>query len=181
MDNIREILQILPQTQCEECGYKGCRPYAEAIQNGESIDLCAPGGEAVYDKLIALTNRVGEREKVRARYISPQKATIDQSVCIGCTKCIKPCPTNAIVGYKKQNHFVIASDCTGCGLCIDYCPVDCIDIAPDKMSHAGALSLSQSYRELYEKKGVTQAGLEKRDKVDLLSDIQAIISGGQDE
>ena len=34
-----QINAILPQTQCGQCGYPGCRPYAEAIADGDSINL----------------------------------------------------------------------------------------------------------------------------------------------
>ena len=177
--SVDQLLSALPQTQCEECGYQGCRPYAEAMVNGAEIDLCAPGGEQVYQQLKNITGREGDPEKVRERFIAPTKAEIDQSVCIGCTKCIKPCPTAAIVGFKKRNHFVIASDCTGCGLCVDYCPVDCIQLVSDEMSHSGALSLAKEYQLLYEKKQQSMAPertLKVKDKQDILRDIDDILS-----
>ncbi len=37
---------VLPQTQCGQCGYPGCKPYAEAIANGYEIYMCLPGGNA---------------------------------------------------------------------------------------------------------------------------------------
>lgn len=174
-----QVLVALPQTQCEECGYKGCRPYAEAVVNGEDIDLCAPGGEPVHQALQAITGRVGDSQKVLDRFVLPSKAVIDQSVCIGCTKCIKPCPTAAIVGYQKMNHFVVAVDCTGCGLCVDYCPVDCITLEHDDLSHKGALSLAHEYQSLYEKKKITdlEKSLEVKQKKDILKDIDDILSG----
>ena len=123
-DIVDQVLGVLPQTQCEECGFQGCKPYAEAIVNGADVDLCAPGGVSTYQAITGIMGRKGDISKVQNRYQPPRLAAIDQTICIGCTKCIKPCPTNAIIGYKKMNHFVIASDCTGCGLCVEYCPVD---------------------------------------------------------
>ena len=173
-----QVLDVLPQTQCEECGYKGCRPYAEAVISGEDVDLCAPGGVPVAQAIQVLTGREGSDQKVRDRFVPPSKAVIDQSVCIGCTKCIKPCPTAAIVGYKKKNHFVIAADCTGCGLCVDYCPVDCITLEHDHLSHEGALSLAHEYRSLYEQKqaGHLERTLAVKEKQDILKDIDDILS-----
>ncbi len=129
-----QINAILPQTQCGQCGYPGCRPYAEAIANeGEAINKCPPGGEsgiqALADLLdvepIPLDEEHGE-EKVKA------VAFIREAECIGCTKCIQACPVDAILGAAKQMHTVIASECTGCDLCVEPCPVDCIDMIPEK-------------------------------------------------
>ena len=176
-DELENILAVLPQTQCEECGYQGCRPYAEAIVSGEDIDLCAPGGEAVFHKLAAITKREGDLDLVKSRYQRPRLAKIDLEVCIGCTKCIKPCPTQAIVGAKKSNHFVIAADCTGCGLCVKYCPVDCITMEDDLLSYQGALSLADEYRALNEEKIAqqTQPSLQKKSSEQLKLSLQDIL------
>ncbi len=125
-----QINELLPQTQCGQCGYPGCRPYAEAIAGaGEAINKCPPGGEAGIKALAALLDveaipldaEHGE-EKVKA------VAFIREAECIGCTKCIQACPVDAILGAAKQMHTVIASECTGCDLCVEPCPVDCIDM-----------------------------------------------------
>jgi electron transport complex protein RnfB len=129
-----EINNILPQTQCGQCGYPGCRPYAEAIANGEAINKCPPGGEAGIQALadlldlevIPLDSEHGEVKPVKA------VAFIREAECIGCTKCIQACPVDAILGAAKQMHTVIASECTGCDLCVEPCPVDCIDMIPQQ-------------------------------------------------
>jgi electron transport complex protein RnfB len=121
---------LLPQSQCGQCGYPGCRPYAEAVAKGEAeINLCIPGGEATMLELADLLGRepaeMGEIvEKPKA------KARIDEKVCIGCTKCLQTCPVDAIVGATKQLHAIINSECTGCELCVSSCPVDCIHMVP---------------------------------------------------
>lgn len=177
MSSVEDILQLLPQTQCEECGYKGCRPYAEAMLEGEAVDLCAPGGEVVLDRLEKAIGRTGDREKVFERYKPPRLAYIDQDVCIGCTKCIAPCPTQAIVGTKKKNHYVLASDCTGCGLCVPYCPVDCIVMTEDSLSEEGKLSLSDAFRSMYDKKqaGHSERTLEKKDQGQLQAELAMLL------
>lgn len=128
---VEQIDAILPQTQCGQCGYPGCRPYAEAIaNNNEAINRCPPGGEATIHELadllgvepIPLDSEHGE-EKAR-----PTVAFIREDECIGCTKCIQACPVDAILGAAKLMHTVIAAECTGCDLCVDPCPVDCIDM-----------------------------------------------------
>lgn len=129
-----EINNILPQTQCGQCGYPGCRPYAEAIANGEAINKCPPGGEAGIQALadlldvepIPLDSEHGEAKPVKS------VAFIREAECIGCTKCIQACPVDAILGAAKQMHTVIASECTGCDLCVEPCPVDCIDMIPQQ-------------------------------------------------
>jgi electron transport complex protein RnfB len=120
---------ILPQTQCGQCGFVGCRPYAEAMATGEAdINRCPPGGDAVIKSLSELLGveakpldaENGEHSEI------PLLAVIDENTCIGCTLCIQACPVDAIVGAAKQMHTVIASECTGCKLCLPPCPVDCI-------------------------------------------------------
>lgn len=131
-----EINNILPQTQCGQCGYPGCRPYAEAIANGEAINKCPPGGEAGVQALadlldlepLPLDEEHGEAKKVTT------VAFIREDECIGCTKCIQACPVDAILGAAKQMHTVISSECTGCDLCVEPCPVDCIDMIAQEES-----------------------------------------------
>ena len=121
---------LLPQTQCTRCGFDACRPYAEAIAEGRAdIDRCPPGGDAGVAKLAALLGReVKPLDPSYGAFAPPQLAVIDESTCIGCTKCIQACPVDAIVGASKRMHTVIASWCTGCELCIPPCPVDCIEL-----------------------------------------------------
>jgi electron transport complex protein RnfB len=131
---VEQIDALLPQTQCGQCGYPGCKPYATAIANeDEQINRCPPGGESTIQALadlldkefIPLDDDVGE-EKPKA------VAIIREDECIGCTLCIQACPVDAIVGAAKQMHTVIESECTGCELCLPPCPVDCIDMVEIK-------------------------------------------------
>jgi electron transport complex protein RnfB len=128
---VDQIDSLLPQTQCGQCTYAGCRPYAEAIANGEAdINQCPPGGEAT---IIALSDLLDvEFKPLNAEHgevkTLPTIVRIDEQVCIGCTLCIQACPIDAILGAAKQMHTVIESECTGCNLCIAPCPVDCIHI-----------------------------------------------------
>lgn len=128
---VDQVDSMLPQTQCGQCSYPGCRPYAEAIVNGEAINKCPPGGQSTIEALadlldveaVPLDAEHGE-EQVKAI------AYIREDECIGCTKCIQACPVDAILGAAKQMHTVIESECTGCDLCVEPCPVDCIDMNP---------------------------------------------------
>jgi electron transport complex protein RnfB len=131
-DLASRIDALLPQTQCTECGYAGCRPYAEAIARGDAdIDQCPPGGDAGAATLAALLGREAKPlNPAFGRPRPPQAAVIDEATCIGCVKCIQACPVDAIVGASKLMHTVIAGWCTGCGLCLPPCPVDCIALVP---------------------------------------------------
>jgi electron transport complex protein RnfB len=128
MASAGDIDALLPQTQCTRCGYPGCKPYAEAIASGAAeINQCPPGGSTTIAALAELLHR-------EAIPLNPENgvegptlvAQIDESACIGCTKCLPPCPVDAIVGARKQMHTVISELCTGCELCVAPCPVDCI-------------------------------------------------------
>lgn len=129
---VDKIDAILPQTQCGQCGYPGCRPYAAAIAKGEAaINQCPPGGDA---GVRALADLLGvEYQPLNAKYGLPKPkavAVIDENLCIGCTICLQACPVDAILGAAKQMHTVIASECTGCELCVAPCPVNCIHMEP---------------------------------------------------
>ena len=122
---VEKIEAILPQTQCGQCGFPGCKPYAEAIAEGEvDINLCPPGGQEGVAKLADLLGR--EVKPLDAEEKPKQVAIIDEQTCIGCTLCIQACPVDAIVGAAKQMHTIIGSLCTGCELCLKPCPVECI-------------------------------------------------------
>ena len=122
---VEKIEAILPQTQCGQCGYPGCKPYAEAIAEGEAeINLCPPGGQEGVAMLADLLGR--EVKPLDAEEKPKQVAIIDEQTCIGCTLCIQACPVDAIVGAAKQMHTIIGSLCTGCELCLKPCPVECI-------------------------------------------------------
>jgi Na+-translocating ferredoxin:NAD+ oxidoreductase subunit B len=126
------IDRVLPQTQCAQCGFPGCRPYATAIARGEAdINRCPPGGEAGVQALAQLLGREAKPlDAQRGAEKPPQVVRIDEATCIGCTKCIQACPVDAIVGAPRLMHAVLEDECTGCELCIPPCPVDCIVIAP---------------------------------------------------
>ena len=133
---VEKIDALLPQTQCGQCTYPGCRPYAEAIARGDAdINQCPPGGETT---IIALADLLGRDPKPLNPEHGVEKAKrvaiIDEKVCIGCTLCIQACPVDAILGAPKLMHTVIEDECTGCDLCVPPCPVDCIDMVEIKVS-----------------------------------------------
>ena len=131
-DMVARIDALLPQTQCTRCGYTGCRPYAAAIAQGEAqINQCPPGGSATIAALAALLGKpVQALNPVHGVERPPLVAWIDESRCIGCARCLAPCPVDAIIGAAKFMHTVLAERCTGCELCLPPCPVDCIVMRP---------------------------------------------------
>ena len=133
---IAEIDSILPQTQCRQCGFAGCRPYATAIVEGlADINQCPPGGERGILKLAGLLGVSPKPLNTDHGVAKPRAvALINEQVCIGCTLCILACPIDAIVGAAKQAHTVISEECTGCELCIAPCPVDCISMVPPRVT-----------------------------------------------
>ncbi|RAW85939.1 electron transport complex subunit RsxB [Photorhabdus laumondii] len=130
---VENIDDILPQSQCGQCGYPGCRPYAEAVaNNGEMINKCAPGGEPVMLKISELLGIDPQPLDGDANLQNPARkvAFIDEENCIGCTKCIQACPVDAIVGATRAMHTIVEDLCTGCDLCVAPCPTDCITMIP---------------------------------------------------
>ncbi|MGX2947869.1 electron transport complex subunit RsxB [Frederiksenia canicola] len=123
---VEQIDALLPQSQCGQCGYPGCKPYAEAVANGDDITKCVPGGQPLVVKLadlmgVDVPDTNGETPETMV-------AIIHEEMCIGCTKCIAACPVDAIIGTNKAMHTVIADLCTGCELCVAPCPTDCIEM-----------------------------------------------------
>ncbi len=125
---VEQVNDLLPQTQCAQCGYTGCRPYAQAIVSADApINLCPPGGDDTVHRLAELLGK----EAVSLAELQPEGrsvAIIDEALCIGCTHCRSACPVDAIVGAHQLMHTIIESECTGCELCIAPCPVDCISL-----------------------------------------------------
>jgi len=131
---VEQVDKILPQTQCGQCTFPGCRPYAEAIVNGKAdINQCPPGGETTIIALADLLNREIKPLNPDNGIVKPKMvAVIREAECIGCTLCIQACPVDAILGTAKHMHTVIEAECTGCELCLPPCPVDCFDMVPLK-------------------------------------------------
>jgi Na+-translocating ferredoxin:NAD+ oxidoreductase subunit B len=179
--SVKAIDALLPQTQCGECGYSGCLPYAEALAQGKaSIDRCPPGGEATLKALGKLLGVATLPANIKTR--PPTLALIREAECIGCTKCIQACPVDAIIGSGKLMHAVIATECTGCGLCVEPCPVDCIELVAISKSmydkaHARRRFNAKQTRLLQEEREKQQAYQEKRKLVskstDAILDIKA--------
>ena len=126
---VEQIDAILPQTQCGQCGYPGCKPYAEAVAHGDAINKCVPGGTQTVEKIASLMGVEPPQEETDIP-LKPAKriAFIHEDMCIGCTKCIQACPVDAIIGAPKLMHTILRSECTGCDLCVEPCPTNCIEM-----------------------------------------------------
>jgi electron transport complex protein RnfB len=167
----QSIDALLPQTQCTRCGYAGCKPYAEAIASGEAqINQCPPGGTVTINALAKLLGRAPIPLNPANGVEGPALvAQIDENVCIGCAKCLPPCPVDAIVGARKRMHTVLADLCTGCELCVAPCPVDCIAMVPrESLTHASVEPPAQLNRERFEARNARIARRE-REQTELLN------------
>lgn len=140
---------LLPQTQCQRCGYAACRPYAEALADGKAdINQCPPGGSATIAAIAQLLGVATKPVDVNRGVEQPLRvAEIVEDQCIGCTKCIQACPVDAILGAAKRTHTVLTDLCSGCELCLQPCPVDCIVMrpAPFEWDNARASAARQRY------------------------------------
>lgn len=134
---IDQVENLMPQTQCGQCGYPGCRPYAKAVIEGDAINKCTPGGATTIKALAEILGRdLPDFNDDEDHNTIKQHAFIDEDACIGCTKCIQVCPVDAILGAVKLMHTVIQNECTGCEICIDSCPKDCIEMKPIQLKPA---------------------------------------------
>ena len=161
MSTAHDIDALLPQTQCTRCGYPGCRPYAEAIAAGAAeINQCPPGGAATIGALAALLERPALALNPANGTEGPQLvAQIDEETCIGCARCLPPCPVDAILGAQRQMHTVLFALCTGCELCIAPCPVDCITMVPrDSLTAAPPPPQRDANRARFEAHGARAGG-----------------------
>ena len=145
---VKLIDAVLPQTQCQRCGYADCFAYAQALaddcmdaggratqgavaDNSADLNQCPPGGDETIAALAQLLQRAPKQlNPIHGKHAPRAVAAIDEAVCIGCTRCILACPVDAILGATKLMHSVITEECTGCELCIPPCPVDCIVMVP---------------------------------------------------
>ncbi len=171
MISIDQINAILPQTQCGQCGYKGCKPYAEAIALGRAdIDQCPPGGdEGILELATLLELKTKPLNPEFGEHKPKHVAFIVEEDCIGCAKCIAACPVDAILGAAKLMHTVISAECTGCELCVAPCPVDCIEVKPLSiaLSPAQKSACKMTAMHRYEARNRRKAyeALEKAEKV----------------
>ncbi len=142
---------LLPQTQCTRCGYGGCSPYAAAIANGEAqINQCPPGGsETIYALAALLGQPFQPLNPLNGIESAPRVAWIDETRCIGCARCLAPCPVDAIVGAPKYMHTVLRDRCTGCELCLPPCPVDCIELRPAAPPAANQAAVNRRHFEAH--------------------------------
>jgi len=139
---VDRIDALLPQTQCGQCQYPGCRPYAAAIARGEAdIDHCPPGGAETVAALARLLDRAARPVNPAYGVTKPPViAWIDEDRCIGCARCLPVCPVDAIVGAQRYMHTVVVDECTGCEKCVPACPVDCIELRPAHGARAAGIS-----------------------------------------
>lgn len=185
---VQAIDAILPQTQCRQCGFQGCLPYARALGAGQAqINRCPPGGDRGIAELAALLGRaVLPLDPACGRHRALQVARIDEALCIGCTLCIQACPVDAIAGAVKKMHTVLAADCTGCELCLAPCPMDCIQMIPvTPMRQWTRQDADQARRHMHERNArlareqaenearLAAKALRKLDELDARGDLQA--------
>jgi Na+-translocating ferredoxin:NAD+ oxidoreductase subunit B len=126
---VDKVIGIMPGSNCGQCGYPGCTPAAEAIVNFTAPPTCCPpGGKVLAQEIAQLLNISLDLSKLDDKPM--MLAQIDENTCIGCARCTKKCPTDAIVGASKYIHAVIQDACTGCEACIDICPTKCLQMHP---------------------------------------------------
>jgi electron transport complex protein RnfB len=171
----------LPQTQCTRCGYPDCAAYAQAIAVGQAaINQCPPGGVQGVQRLSRITGLPIQALNPAHGPEGPRSvAVIDEAWCIGCTLCLKACPTDAIFGSSKLMHTVIEAYCTGCELCVPVCPVDCISLENVTETRTGwsawSAQQAETARDRYEARHLRRLNQEDR-PLDTLDDDETAAS-----
>jgi Na+-translocating ferredoxin:NAD+ oxidoreductase subunit B len=163
-DLVGRIDALLPQTQCTRCGYSGCQPYAAAIAAGAApINQCPPGGSATIAALASLLHTQPLPLNPANGAEAPLRvALIDESRCIGCARCLAPCPVDAIVGTSKFMHTVLIDRCTGCELCLPPCPVDCIEMVPARDTQGNHPDLNRRRYEAHVRRAAQRDAAKQR-------------------
>lgn len=129
-DEAAKLDALLPQYQCRQCDYVDCAHYAQAlVQKKTPPTRCLPGGKHVAEKLAQMTHQLLPENTVFEQ-TTMYCVEIVEADCIGCTRCLRECPLDALIGASKRMHDVLPSLCSGCGLCISVCPVDCMKLVP---------------------------------------------------
>ncbi len=180
--SVKDIDDLLPQTQCQQCSFQGCLPYATALIEGSTtIDRCAPGGVRTMEALAKTLHQdpTPYYDSTKAHYQPPTLAKIREAECIGCTKCITACPVDAIIGSGKKMHTVLSDICTGCRLCVEPCPVDCIDLIPDTADPADKANLSRQRYQQREHRLTTEKSLARK-QFQAAKKVAAVGDGKQD-
>ncbi len=178
----KDIDKLLPQTQCQECSYQGCMPYAQAISDGsDTIDKCKPGGVETLHALAELMH-LDPKPYLQTVLDNTKPETIvriDHANCIGCTKCIQACPVDAVIGSPKYMHTILNSACTGCDLCVAVCPVDCIhvvDIEPRDAQQKATMADSSRIRYQQRQQRLADQKVQRSDQYQLAKSLLQSLS-----
>jgi Na+-translocating ferredoxin:NAD+ oxidoreductase subunit B len=134
-DRTEAVAALLPGSNCAQCGFAGCKQAAAAMVDGRAApNCCTPGGVSTAQRVADLLGVRLSADAAEAEV--PRVAWVDEARCIGCTRCIRKCGSDAIVGAAKQMHTVLPEVCFACGLCKDECPTNAIEMKPVKTTLA---------------------------------------------
>ncbi len=153
----RNLIQILPGTNCGSCGYPGCEAFAAALaKSGKSAGFCPVGGEEIDKKIseilgvapseiepmVVVLRCGGDKNKAKERFIYDglmdcvaadliQKGNKGcEYGCLGYGNCERVCPFDAIKMGDDGLPLIADDKCTGCGLCVKECPRDVLELIP---------------------------------------------------
>lgn len=129
-DLVERLEKALPGAQCAQCGFPGCRAYAEALAAGTaSCNKCTPGGVSTTEALAEILGVSANIEDNEDAIFTPRTvAFIHKTLCTGCGKCQRYCPVDAIEGTHHTPHVILEEECIGCGDCVKACPEECIEM-----------------------------------------------------
>mgnify|MGYP002739741760 FL=1 len=110
LDNLRNLSQVIKDTALCGLGQTSPNPVLSTLEH-------------FYDEYVA---HIRDHKCPAGKCKALLSFRIDPQLCVGCTLCSRNCPVDAIIGERKEAHFIDTTKCIKCGTCKDKCKFNAI-------------------------------------------------------